>query len=69
MIEFQLSDYDKSTLLWARLKVHLEERLTEARRRNDAPLTEQETAMLRGEIKSLRRLLALGEDRPPLTGE
>lgn len=69
MSEFQLSDYDKSTLLWARLKVHLEERLERARTRNDHPQPEFTTAQIRGEIAVLKYFIALGNDRPPLTGE
>lgn len=55
--------------MWLRLQVWLEERLADARRRNDSPkLSEQETAVLRGEIKTLNRIIALGKD-PPMTGD
>jgi hypothetical protein len=69
MTDFRLTHNDKSTPLWLRLKAHLEERLAAARVRNDMLLPENDTAMLRGEIKSLKRLLALGDDRPIVTGE
>ena len=68
MIDFSLSAHDKSQGLWLRLQTHLEDRLASARRRNDAPLSEHETASLRGEIVTLKRILALGADRP-MTGD
>lgn len=68
-MDFILTENDKAQGLWLRLKAHLENRLAMARVRNDAALTEFETASLRGEITSLKRLLALGEDRPILTGD
>lgn len=68
MTDFHLTDNDKSTGLWARLKAHLDDRLADARRRNDAMLSEPETATLRGEIRSLKRIISLGDVRP-MTGE
>lgn len=68
MSDFQLSEHDKAQGLWLRLKAHLEDRLALARIRNDTLLTEYETALLRGEIKCLKRIISLGDDRPVLTG-
>jgi len=63
---FVLEDGERRHPLWARLKAHLTERLAQCRIRNDrATLTEQETAALRGEIKALKGIIALG-DEPPL---
>jgi len=62
--DFTLSEQDKAQGLWLRFKDHLLERLADARRRNDTALPETETAALRGEIKCLKRLLSLGDDRP-----
>lgn len=70
MAHFALSDHDKAQGLWVRLKAHLEDMLAAARVRNDnETLTEQQTAALRGRIKTLRSLIALGEDRPIMTGD
>lgn len=69
MTDFQISANDRSTGLWLRLKAHLEERLALARLRNDKLLPEYETAMLRGEIACLKRLIALGDVRPLVTGD
>lgn len=68
MTDFELTYADKASGLWLRLSAHLEYRLADARIKNDRPLTEFETAMLRGEIKAIKRILALGNDRP-MTGE
>lgn len=69
MNDFDLTPGDKASSLWLRLKAHLEDRLDDARRRNDSPtLPEAGTAALRGEIKTLKRLIALGDDRP-MTGD
>ena len=64
MTPFELSPQDKLHPLWTRLRAHLEDRLAQARIRNDAVLPEAETAALRGEIKALKRIIALGDDRP-----
>jgi hypothetical protein len=62
--DFTLSDHDRASGLWLRLREHLGERLASARVRNDHDtLTEQQTAALRGEIRCLKRLLVLGEER------
>lgn len=66
--DFELSQGDKVSSLWVRLCAHMEERVSAARQRNDKPLPEMETAMLRGEIKALTRLIALGDDQPVLAG-
>ncbi len=66
---FVLSEYDKTTGLWMRFKAHLLDRLADARLKNDGMMGEYETASLRGEIKSLKRLIALGDSRPDMTGE
>jgi len=68
VIDFQLTEHDKAQGLWLRLKVYLEDRLADARRRNDQALTETETALLRGEIRCLKKILALNESRP-MTGD
>lgn len=66
---FSLSDNDKAQGLWLRLRAHLEARLADARVRNDGAMGEYETASLRGEIRCLKRIIALGDDRPAMTGD
>jgi hypothetical protein len=67
--DFELTEHDKTSSLWMRLKAHLEGRLAVARIRNDAVLPEPETSALRGEIKTLKALIKLDAARPILTGE
>lgn len=67
--DFALSEYDKAQGLWLRLKAHFAALLDDLRKRNDNPLRpELETAVLRGEIRMLKRLIDLDADRPPSTG-
>ena len=69
MDPFALTAHDKAQGLWLRLEAHFNEMLATARLRNDnETLTEQQTAALRGRIKCLKSLIALGDDRPDLTG-
>ena len=68
MTDFALSEADKAHGLWLRLRAHFEERLALARQRNDAIQPEDMTAALRGEIKTLKGLIALGDDRPIVPG-
>lgn len=68
MIDFNLSEHDKAQGLWLRLRAHLEARLADARVRNDGAMNDYETASLRGEIRTLKRIIALGDDRPDMTG-
>lgn len=64
MTEFTLSESDKLQPLWIRLKAHLIDRLDDTRQRNDHPQSEQDTAARRGEIRCLKRIIALGDARP-----
>lgn len=65
---FELSDSEKRQPLWLKLANHLKSKLSELRGRNDGPLDADETATLRGQIRCLKGLLALGEDKPPVDG-
>lgn len=64
MTEFELSPSEKASGLWARLHAHLQDRLAAARVRNDHIVPESETAALRGDIRTLKALIALNDDRP-----
>lgn len=65
---FELTEGEKLSPLWARLKAHLETQLKTLRAKNDRTQTEVETARLRGHIECLKAIVALGDDRPQ-TGE
>ena len=64
MTDFRLTESDKASGLWLRLRAHLEDRIASARLRNDdATLDPAATAAIRGEIKVLKLLMRL--DDPP----
>lgn len=60
-MSFEPGDFNSG--LWVRLRKHYEERLGELRAKNDAPLSAEETAAIRGRIAEIKRLLDL--DAPP----
>jgi len=66
--DYRLTDGDKASSTWIRLKAYLETRLADARIRNDGALTETQTAAVRGEIKTLKHMIALDAVRP-MTGD
>lgn len=70
--DFQLSNEERHSPVWARLREHLEQRLQSLRQRNDTDLTLEQTAKLRGRIADTQYVLSLGvanRDLPePLTG-
>ena len=67
-LSFELSDGEKMHPLWARLKAQFQNQLQVLRVKNDSSkLTEHETAEIRGHIKCLKAIIAVGDDRP-LTG-
>lgn len=61
--EFRLTEIERVSSLWTRIRTHLEERLRILREKNDTPLDPIETARVRGEIKAVKQLLDAGE--PP----
>ena len=65
---FRLSPGERDSALWQTFTAYLAERLERTRFKNDQPQSETETGLLRGEIRCLRSLLALGGDRPPADG-
>ena len=63
---FKLSPGERASPVWQRVSKHVEFLLETARKRNDNHQDEVKTASLRGEIKSLRSILAFGTDPPPI---
>jgi hypothetical protein len=61
---FELRDADKLNPLWARLSGHYRDRLAMLRAQNDADLSAEETARIRGQIKEVKALLSMGRDKP-----
>lgn len=68
MSDFSLSDGERHHPLWAKLSAHFTERLRELRGKNDGALNEMETATIRGQIKCLKGILALGDEPPKMDG-
>lgn len=60
-----LLPHELESAVWRKIKAHLETELVERRAYNDGQsLTEIETAMIRGEIKHIKRMLRLGDTKP-----
>lgn len=58
--DIKLTATDMGSSVWDKLRRHMESRLLALRIRNDADLDLVDTAKVRGEIKNLKNLLALG---------
>ena len=68
IIDFYLTDEERTSATWQSVQAHLERMLAKKRIENDNPkLTDVETATLRGHIDCLKAMLALGRTPPPLT--
>jgi len=66
-MHFALSPGERASGLWIRLRAHLSVLLEVERRRNDNNLDPQETAMVRGRIAMLKKMIDFGNDPPPVT--
>lgn len=63
-----LTQDERTSPVWQSVKGHLERMLAKRRIENDNPkLTSVETAMLRGQIQTLRAMIALGAEPPVMT--
>jgi len=63
--DFRLTPSERMQPVWQKLEAYLNHRLERARRLNDQPHPEADTARLRGEIKALKGLIDLGKELPP----
>lgn len=62
MTEPILLPHELESGAWQKIKAHLETELAERRAYNDGEsLTERETAVVRGQIKEIKRLLKMGD--------
>ncbi len=64
-LPFTLTVAERMSPLWQRFSTHLEQKLHEARAKNDGPLDPMQTAEQRGLIRSYKSILALGVEQPP----
>lgn len=65
--DFFLTDGERRHPLWLRLRAYMEKQLANLHGKIEGDLKESETAIIRGRIKMLKALCALGDD-PPMTG-
>lgn len=63
----KLTEAEKQSALWSKLKKHFEERLQSSRLKNDQDLSDKETAELRGRIKELKYVIDLETSPSNLT--
>lgn len=61
---FKLTEQERGSALWQRLKAHIESRLESHRRKNDNDAPDEKTAKLRGRIAECKILLALDKPIP-----
>ena len=61
---FRLTSQDNASALWPKLKAFMEQELNNLRQKNDQPLSELDTAGVRGQIRQLKALIELDKDRP-----
>lgn len=68
IIDNFLTEDERTSPVWQSVKAHLERMLAKKRIENDNPkLTPVETAALRGQIQTLRAMIALGAKPPEMT--
>lgn len=60
---------DRQSPTWRKLKKHFESRLAEMRAKNDNDLDVIATAKLRGSIRVVQELLALGDQDPTMEAD
>jgi len=65
--DYVLTTIERTSPLWIKIEQFLTQRIEKSRAMNDAPLTPEHTARLRGEIAALKALARLGrEPMPPI---
>jgi len=64
---FQLQPAERMSPLWLSLARHLQERLNVLRQQNDTSLAPEKTENVRGRIAQIKEILALADDKPPVT--
>lgn len=62
-----IEEHERYSAVWVKLKEHIEDRLDLHRKKNDADLSSDETARLRGRIAELKYLLDLDNPGPAMS--
>lgn len=67
--DFELTPAEKNSALWRKLAKYFDDSLLAQRERNDVITNdEHKTAVIRGHIEFLKRVIALGDEPPPTDG-
>lgn len=69
MSEEVLSDLERKSAVWLKVKAYYEKRLATQRSKNDGDLPAEITAKTRGRIAEIKELLALGEPQQKIDAE
>jgi len=64
---FYLNEVDRASFTWTRIADHLKSELDRYREQNDATLDVEQTALIRGRIAELKKILALGSPKPQVS--
>ena len=64
-VQFQLTDAEKASPMWARLKQRYNDRIEALHLELEQEIPEAKTALIRGQIRALREQLALDKELPP----
>ncbi len=67
--EFALTATDINGAVWNKLSKHMESKLLALRIKNDSDMDPVKTAAVRGEIRNLKNLLALGIPAPEMVAD
>jgi len=62
----KLTHEEIASATWSRIRTHLTEHLADLRAKNDANLSPEETARMRGRIFEIKQFLALEQPAPEL---
>ena len=63
--DFTLDSHERASPLWQKVERFIAHRIEKLHGRNETDLSPQDTAAVRAEIKALRALKRLGQEKPP----
>lgn len=66
MTEFKLTQSERESPLWVKLRAYVESRIAVHQAQNENDKSEVETAKLRGRIREARAFLELANDMPEI---
>jgi len=67
--KLSLTKVEQKNPLWLKIEAELKRDLERLRAQNDAPLSEIQTATLRGRIQCLKSIIALGAETPAILAD